>query len=82
MRCGPPPALLPSCRWGRPLTRTLARAPAGAPRTTHHSEVDDALDFMKEEFSTRMEACDERQREFERKQAKMKDQVRPVLLLR
>jgi hypothetical protein len=37
---------------------------------------------MKEEFSTRMEACDERQREFERKQAKMKDQVRPVLLLR
>jgi len=38
-------------------------------------EVDDALDFMKEEFASRMQACEERQREFERKQADMKDQV-------
>ena len=26
-------------------------------------EVDDSLDFMKGEYKTRMEACDERQRE-------------------
>ena len=38
-------------------------------------EVDDALDFMKDEFRKRMEACDERQREFEKKQLGMKEQV-------
>ena len=38
-------------------------------------EVDDALEFMKEEFKTRIEACEERQRDFERKQVAMKDQV-------
>ncbi|KAJ0395468.1 hypothetical protein ATCC90586_001799 [Pythium insidiosum] len=38
-------------------------------------EIDDALEFMKEEFSQRMEACDARQRELERKQQEMKDQV-------
>ncbi len=38
-------------------------------------EVDDALEFMKEEFKTRIEACEERQRDFERKQTAMKDQV-------
>jgi chromosome segregation ATPase len=38
-------------------------------------EVDDALDFMKEEFQTRMDACEERQKEFERKQTGMKEQV-------
>ena len=39
-------------------------------------EVDDSLDFMKGEYKTRMEACDERQREFERRQSEMKEQVR------
>jgi len=39
------------------------------------NEVDDALDYMKEQYKTRMEACDERQREFERRQQEMKDQV-------
>ncbi|GLE02523.1 hypothetical protein PINS_up011361 [Pythium insidiosum] len=38
-------------------------------------EIDDALEFMKEEFAQRMEACDARQRELERKQQEMKDQV-------
>ncbi|CAK9000338.1 Cilia- and flagella-associated protein 73 (Flagella-associated protein 73) (Modifier of inner arms 2 protein) (Mia2p) [Durusdinium trenchii] len=38
-------------------------------------EVDEALEFMKEEFKARMEACDERQREFEKKQFEMKEQV-------
>ncbi|KAG7387554.1 hypothetical protein PHYPSEUDO_013948 [Phytophthora pseudosyringae] len=38
-------------------------------------EIDDALDFMKEEYAQRMEACDARQRELERKQAEMKEQV-------
>ena len=38
-------------------------------------EVDDALDFMKEEYKTRIEACEERQREFERRQSDMKEQV-------
>ena len=38
-------------------------------------EVDDALDFMKEEFRNRMEACEERQREFERRQEDMKAEV-------
>ena len=38
-------------------------------------EVDDSLDYMKEQYKNRMEACDERQREFERRQSKMKDQV-------
>ena len=31
-------------------------------------EVDDALDFMKDEFKTRMEACKEREIAFELKQ--------------
>ena len=38
-------------------------------------EVDDALEFMKEEFAARMQACEERQRDFERKQGEMKDNV-------
>eukprot|EP00753_Platysulcus_tardus_P021337 PLAT8843.1.p1 GENE.PLAT8843.1~~PLAT8843.1.p1 ORF type:complete len:409 (+),score=182.94 PLAT8843.1:61-1287(+) len=38
-------------------------------------EVDDALEFMKEEFKTRMEACRERQAEFERQQREMKKHV-------
>ena len=38
-------------------------------------EVDEALEFMKDEFKARMEACDERQREFEKKQGEMKEQV-------
>ncbi|TYZ64611.1 hypothetical protein PybrP1_008247 [[Pythium] brassicae (nom. inval.)] len=38
-------------------------------------EIDDALDFMKEEFMQRMEACDARERELERKQTEMKEQV-------
>ena len=38
-------------------------------------EVDDALEFMKEEFASRMRACEERQREFERRQNEMKEQV-------
>ena len=38
-------------------------------------EVDDALEFMKEEFQSRMYACEERQKEFERKQTYMKEQV-------
>ena len=38
-------------------------------------EVDHALDFMKEEYKTRIEACEERQREFERRQSDMKEQV-------
>jgi chromosome segregation ATPase len=38
-------------------------------------EVDDALEFMKEEYASRMQACEERQREFERKQNDMKEQV-------
>ncbi|KAF1784780.1 protein of unknown function DUF4200 [Phytophthora cactorum] len=35
-------------------------------------EIDDALDFMKEEYA---QPCDARQRELERKQAEMKEQV-------
>lgn len=38
-------------------------------------EIDDALDFMKEEYMQRMEACDTRQRELNRKQSEMKEQV-------
>ena len=38
-------------------------------------EVDDALEFMKQEFRSRMEACNSRQREFEHKQKEMKEQV-------
>jgi len=38
-------------------------------------EVDEALDFMKEEFNSRMEACKERQTAFEIKQHEMKEQV-------
>lgn len=38
-------------------------------------EIDDALEFMKEEFLQRMEACDARQMELDRKQAEMKEQV-------
>ena len=38
-------------------------------------EVDDALDFMKEEYKMRIEACEQRQRKFERRQADMKEQV-------
>lgn len=38
-------------------------------------EVDDALDFMKGEYMARMEACDERQREFEQRQTSRKEQV-------
>ena len=38
-------------------------------------EVDDALDFMKEEYEQRMEACEEREREFARKQQEMREQV-------
>jgi hypothetical protein len=38
-------------------------------------EVDDALDFMKDEFQTRMETCDQRQRQFEQKQREMKESV-------
>lgn len=37
--------------------------------------VDDALDFMKEEFRKRMEACDEREARFKDKQAEMKAMV-------
>ncbi|KDO29552.1 hypothetical protein SPRG_05508 [Saprolegnia parasitica CBS 223.65] len=38
-------------------------------------EVNDALEFMKEEYAQRVESCAERQREFERKQQDMRDQV-------
>lgn len=38
-------------------------------------EVDEALNFMKDEFKSRMESCDERQRNFELKQQEMKEQV-------
>ena len=38
-------------------------------------EVDEALDFMKDEFQTRMETCDQRQRQFEQKQREMKESV-------
>ncbi|EQC38787.1 hypothetical protein SDRG_03746 [Saprolegnia diclina VS20] len=38
-------------------------------------EVNDALEFMKEEYAQRVESCAERQREFERKQQEMRDQV-------
>ncbi|OQS00540.1 hypothetical protein ACHHYP_03383 [Achlya hypogyna] len=38
-------------------------------------EVNDALEFMKEEYAQRVENCAERQREFERKQQEMRDQV-------
>ncbi|KAH9128120.1 hypothetical protein AeMF1_001673 [Aphanomyces euteiches] len=38
-------------------------------------EINDALEFMKEEYAQRVEACDERQRELERKQDEMRDQV-------
>lgn len=31
-------------------------------------EVDDALEYMREQCRSRMDACDERQREFERRQ--------------
>ena len=37
--------------------------------------VDDALDFMKEEFTRRMAACDEREARFKEKQAEMKAMV-------
>lgn len=38
-------------------------------------EVDDALDYTKEQYERRFAACEERQRAFERKQADMKVQV-------
>ncbi|KAJ8609619.1 hypothetical protein CTAYLR_006281 [Chrysophaeum taylorii] len=38
-------------------------------------EVDDALDFMKDEYKVRMEACEQRQRKFEKRQLDMKEQV-------
>ncbi|KAF1320004.1 Coiled-coil domain-containing protein 42, partial [Globisporangium splendens] len=38
-------------------------------------EIDDALGFMKEEYVQRMEACETRQRELDRKQSEMKEQV-------
>ncbi|OQS06328.1 hypothetical protein THRCLA_20396 [Thraustotheca clavata] len=38
-------------------------------------EINDALDFMKEEYAQRVDNCAERQREFERKQQEMRDQV-------
>ena len=38
-------------------------------------EVDDALDFMKEEFRKRMDACGERQVEFEKRKREMKESV-------
>ncbi|RHY94199.1 hypothetical protein DYB37_010208 [Aphanomyces astaci] len=38
-------------------------------------EINDALDFMKEEYAQRVETCAERQREFERKQEEMREQV-------
>ncbi|RHY32045.1 hypothetical protein DYB32_002927 [Aphanomyces invadans] len=38
-------------------------------------EINDALDFMKEEYAQRVETCAERQREFERKQDEMREQV-------
>ncbi len=38
-------------------------------------EVDDALDFMKEEFRKRMDACSERQVEFEKRKKEMKESV-------
>lgn len=38
-------------------------------------EVDDALEFMKEEFQQRMDACEARSKELARKQHEMKDQV-------
>lgn len=38
-------------------------------------EVDDALEFMKEEYANRMEVCEERQAEFERKEQEMREQV-------
>jgi chromosome segregation ATPase len=38
-------------------------------------EVNDALEFMKEEYRSRMDLCDKRQREFEAKQLEMKEQV-------
>ncbi len=37
--------------------------------------VDDALEFMKEEFRKRMTACDEREARFKEKQAEMKTMV-------
>ena len=39
------------------------------------SEVDDSLEYMKEQYARRMAACDERQRAFEKRQAEMKEQV-------
>lgn len=38
-------------------------------------EVDDAFEFMNEEYELRMDACEEREREFERKQQEMRGQV-------
>jgi ATPase subunit of ABC transporter with duplicated ATPase domains len=38
-------------------------------------EIDDALDFMKEEYTQRMEACETREKELQRKQKEMKEQV-------
>jgi chromosome segregation ATPase len=38
-------------------------------------EVNDALEFMKQEYRSRMDLCDKRQREFEAKQLEMKEQV-------
>ena len=38
-------------------------------------EVDDALDFMKEEFRKRMDLCGERQVEFEKRKKEMAESV-------
>ncbi|CBJ31072.1 conserved unknown protein [Ectocarpus siliculosus] len=38
-------------------------------------EVDDALEFMKDEYNTRMDNCDQREAEFEQKQVDMREQV-------
>jgi chaperonin cofactor prefoldin len=39
------------------------------------SEVDDSLEYMKEQFSRRMSSCEERERAFQKRQAEMKEQV-------
>ncbi|CAN0187108.1 unnamed protein product [Pylaiella littoralis] len=38
-------------------------------------EVDDALEFMKDEYNTRMDNCDQREAEFDQKQVDMREQV-------
>ncbi|CAM9522761.1 unnamed protein product [Scytosiphon promiscuus] len=38
-------------------------------------EVDDALEFMKDEYNTRMDNCEQREAEFEQKQVDMREQV-------